>query len=285
MKMLVFGATGQVGWSLLRRAPADIQVEGVTRADVDLLKRDAAAAYIAAHDADVVVNAAAYTDVDRAETEPDLAFQINGVAPAEMAEACSSKGVAFIHLSTDYVFDGSGYAARRPNDPTQPVNSYGRSKLIGEQGVLKSSARSIILRTSWVFSGHGNNFLKTMLRLGMERDHLKIVADQIGGPTNAADIADAVFVMARRQVDGVGVYHYAGQPEVSWADFGRTIFECAGFNVRVEDIPSVCYPTPTRRPLNSRLDCSDVENVFGLVRPDWRSSLRADILEVLNGSA
>ena len=288
MKMLVFGATGQVGWSLTKRAPAGVFVHGVGRAQVDLLNGGAAAHFIASHEADVVVNAAAYTAVDLAESEEAHAFKINADAPAEMARACAARGVPFIHLSTDYVFDGSGHEPRRRNDPTGPLNVYGRSKLAGEGGVLAAGGRPIILRTSWVFSSHGNNFLKTMLRLGRERKSLRIVADQVGGPTNAADIADAIFAIAhatkaRTGVDGV--YHFAGRPEVSWANFARAIFEYAGLDVHVDDIPSASYPTPARRPMNSRLDCFDVEESFSIQCPDWRTSLRSTISEAIHGAA
>lgn len=273
MRCLVFGATGQVARELDRR-------DGVTTLDrdaADLTDPAACADRIGTGDWDAVINAAAYTAVDRAEEEEALATRINGDAPAAMAAAAAARDIPFLHISTDYVFDGGGSAPRAPADPVGPLGAYGRSKLAGERGVMAAGGRAAILRTSWVFSAHGANFVKTMLRLGATRDQLSVVADQVGGPTPAGDIASALLVMAGAMRDGQagGVYHFAGAPAVSWAAFARAIFDVAGLAVRVEDIPSRAYPTPAARPLNSRLDCSGSETDFGIVMPDWRAGLTA----------
>ncbi len=187
-----------------------------------------------------------------------------------------------LHLSTDYVFDGGGDRAWRPDEAAQPISAYGRGKLLGESRALASGARTVVLRSSWVFSAHGANFVKTMLRLGRERDQISVVSDQIGAPTPAAAVADALFTMAARMIDGApgGIYHLAGSPDVSWADFAREIMRQSGLDVSIADIPSAAYPTPARRPKNSRLDCATLERDFGLARPNWRDGLR-DVLEEL----
>jgi dTDP-4-dehydrorhamnose reductase len=271
VRILVFGETGQVARELARRAP----VTALGRDRADLSDPEACAAAILASDAEAVINAAAYTAVDRAETEEALATIVNGAAPSAMARAAAEKGVPFLHVSTDYVFDGSGESPWKPDDPTGPLGAYGRSKLAGEEGVRAAGGRHAILRTSWVFSAHGANFVRTMLRLGRERDALKIVDDQTGGPTAAADIAAALLTMARALHDGApgGTYHFAGAPDVTWAGFARGIFARAGLDVAVTGIPSSEYPTPARRPGNSRLDCSTLGIDFGIPRPEWSDSL------------
>jgi len=243
----------------------------------------ACANVIAAASCDIVINAAAHTAVDRAEDEEALATLINGDAPAAMARAAALKSVPFLHISTDYVFDGSGSTPWTPGDATGPLGAYGRSKLAGEAGVRAAGGSHAILRTAWVFSAHGNNFVRTMLRLSQTRDALNVVADQIGGPTAAGDIADTLWVMARafhRGQGRTGIYHFSGAPDVSWADFAREIFAVAGRDVTVADIPGSDYPTPAARPGNSRLDCRDTETYFGVRRPDWRASL-ADVMNEL----
>ena len=253
------------------------------RTEADLSDPHTCAARIADADADVVINAAAYTAVDRAETEPDLAMAINGTAPAAMARAAAARGLPFLHISTDYVFDGTGTAPWTPDMATGPLGSYGRSKLVGEQGVAAAGGRYAILRTSWVFSAQGSNFVKTMLRLGRERPVLRVVGDQIGGPTAAHDIAGALLRMATLLHQGApqgGIYHYAGAPDVTWADFAREILRQAGLKASVTDIPTAEYPTPARRPGNSRMDCASLEHAFGIRRPDWRAAL-ATVLDEL----
>lgn len=275
MRLLVIGRTGQLATELAGRAGPDLEITCLGREAADLTDPAACAALVAAATTDAVINAAAYTAVDRAESEEALALTVNGDAPGAMARAAAARGIPFLHVSTDYVFDGSGTRPWRPEDPVAPLGAYGRSKLEGEAQVRNAGGPHVILRTSWVFSAHGANFVKTMLRLGRERPRLTIVADQIGGPTAAGDIADALIAMARGLIADPaksGTYHFAGAPDVSWADFARHIFAQAGLGPEVVDIPSSAYPTPATRPANSRMDCTTLA-AFGLTRPDWRESL------------
>ncbi|WP_127112540.1 dTDP-4-dehydrorhamnose reductase [Shimia sediminis] len=272
MKVLVFGKTGQVATEL-QKFPG---VTALGRDQADLRDPKACALLISETDADAVINAAAYTAVDRAEEEPALAMLVNGTAPTQMAQAAAQRGIPFLHISTDYVFDGSGNEALATDAATTPINMYGRSKLEGENGVRAACGAHVILRTSWVFSAHGTNFVKTMLRLSETHRTLNLVADQIGGPTSAADIAATLVIMARHMISTQhmgGTYHYCGAPAVSWADFAREIFKQAQRDVRVHDIKTTEYPTAAQRPLNSRLDCSTLSDDFGIVQPDWKASL------------
>jgi dTDP-4-dehydrorhamnose reductase len=279
-RLLVFGRQGQVATELARRAPA---ATFLGHESVDFADPEAARAAVDAVLPDAVVNAAAYTAVDRAESEEALATAVNGTAPAAIAAACAAQGIPLVHISTDYVFDGTGTRAWRPDDRPAPLGAYGRSKLAGEEGVRGAGGPHAILRTSWVFSAHGANFVRTMLRLGAERERLSIVADQVGGPTPAADIAAACVAIAAALGEApgrTGTYHFAGAPDVSWAGFARAIFAAAGLAVAVEEIPSGGYPTPAPRPLNSRLDCAATEAAFGLPRPDWRAALAGVLAEL-----
>ena len=270
MKILVFGKTGQVASELQRQA----DVIPLDRTQADLSDPAACAAIVRNSDADVIINAAAYTAVDQAEANESLAITINAAASTEIAKAAATRGLPFLHISTDYVFDGLGNTARAPEEPTAPINAYGRSKLAGEQGVIAAGGTYAILRTSWVFSAHGANFVKTMLQLGKERSALNIVDDQIGGPTPAADIAATLLKMAEQlRHDNSGTYHYAGTPDVSWKDFATEIFLQASLPVEVSGIPTSSYPTPAERPLNSRLDCTAMQNMFGIPQPNWRAGL------------
>lgn len=285
MRILVFGKTGQLGSELACRATAGIRIAALGRDEADLSDPEGCAAAIGVHDVDAVINAAAGTAVDRLEEEEEAAELTNGEAPAAMARAAAAKGVPFLHVSTDYVFDGSGERPWKPDDEAGPLGAYGRTKLQGEKGVREAGGAHAILRTSWVFSAHGGNFVKTMLRLGKDGSKLDIVADQVGGPTSAADIADALLAMAaafHRGEGRSGTYHFSGAPDVSWADFAREIFAQAGRQVAVRDIPSSERPSPTKRPANSRLDCASLQADYGIIRPDWRKSL-ASVLRELDG--
>lgn len=279
MTILVFGKTGQVAQELAAYEESIC----VGRDVADLSDPAACADLVRAHSPKAVINAAAYTAVDKAEDEEDLATVINGAAPTAIAEACAALGIPFVHISTDYVFDGTGTAAWTADDPVAPPNAYGRSKLAGENGVVSSGAAYAILRTSWVVSAHGHNFVKTMLRLGAERDKLTIVADQIGAPTSAKAISRACMAVATQLLEDpqkAGIYHFQSSPYCSWADLARELFQFAKLPCVVEDIPSSAYPTPATRPLNSRLDCTSFEETFKIPRPDWKADLR-DILEDL----
>lgn len=279
MKLLVFGKTGQVARELQRLAPDAIYLG---RDQADLTDPATCTAAIAATDAQAILNTAAWTAVDKAETEEAAATLVNGAAPAAMARAAAARDIPFLHISTDYVFDGAGDQPFPPDHPTAPQNAYGRSKLAGELGVRAAGGPHLILRTSWVVSAHGANFVKTMLRLGAERDSLTVVADQIGGPTPAAAIAHALFTAAKAMTQGApgGTHHFSGHPDTSWTDFARAIMAEADLACRIEDIPSSAYPTPAKRPLNSRLDCTSLETAFGIPRPDWRRGLTAIVKEL-----
>ncbi len=280
MKVLVFGKTGQVARELAKIAP---EARFLSRQAADLGRPADCARIIAHSDADVVINAAAYTAVDQAESEPEIANIVNGSAPAEMAKAAAAKGIPFVHISTDYVFSGEGTEPWAPESPVNPQSVYGRSKRAGEAGVQAAGGVHVILRTSWVVSAHGQNFIKTMLRLAQTRDRLNVVADQTGGPTPAAAVAQAALAIANRLVHHggpSGVYHLSGTPDTSWAGFAREIFRQAGRGVTVRSIPSSAYPTAARRPLNSRLECATLARDFGIERPDWRDGLQ-DILRDL----
>lgn len=279
MTFLVFGETGQVASEL--GLLEDVVTLG--RATADLSVPEQCARLIRLHRPDAVINAAAYTAVDKAESEPKIAHVVNAVAPGEMAASCAGLGIPFVHISTDYVFDGSGHAPWKPDDPVAPLGVYGTSKRAGEEAILAIGGDAVILRTSWVFSSHGTNFVKTMLRLGRERDRLTIVADQIGGPTPARAIAAACHRIAKARTTGEGrpgIYHFSGQPDTNWADFAREIFALSRVDVAVENIPTSAYPTPARRPANSRLDCTSLTREFGIAQPDWRIGLRDTLIEL-----
>jgi len=272
MKILVFGKTGQVASELQAQA----EVTALSRDQADLTDPAACAAAIADHAPDVVINAAAWTAVDKAEEDEAQATVINGDAPGAMARECAARTIPLVHISTDYVFAGDGQTPWTPDDPTGPLGAYGRSKLAGERAIAEAGGQWAVLRTSWVFSAHGNNFLKTMLRLSETRDALSIVEDQIGGPTPADRIAEACLVMARAMVDDRskgGMHHFAGAPDTSWKGFAEEIFARAGREVAVTGIPTAAYPTPAQRPLNSRMDCSALKAQFGIDRPDWRGGI------------
>jgi dTDP-4-dehydrorhamnose reductase len=277
--ILVFGKTGQVATELQRLG----NVVALGRDQADLLDSQVCADAIRSHAPRAVINAAAYTAVDRAEEEEALATIINGDAPAAIAQACVELGIPLIHISTDYVFDGTGERPWQSDDPTDPQNAYGRSKLEGEIGIRNSGAVHAILRTSWVVSAHGANFVKTMLRLSDTRDALSVVTDQIGGPTPACDIAVASLKIAGQLIDDPsksGTYHFSGAPDASWAEFAYEIFAQAGKAMTVTPIPTAEYPTPAQRPLNSRMDCRKTEQVFDIARPDWREGLHVILNEI-----
>jgi len=270
---VVFGARGQVALALARQRDCI----ALGRSETDITCPEAVARAFETHAPSVVINAAAYTAVDAAESDVEAAQALNATAPGLIAQHCADLGIPMVHLSTDYVFDGTGTHPRLPDDPKGPLNAYGQSKLDGERAVRASGARHVILRTSWVFSEDGNNFVKTMLRLGAERDALNIVDDQIGGPTYAGDIAAACWRIADALKGGApgGTFHFTGAPDVSWAEFAQDIFAQAGLETRVAGIASEDYPTPAARPRNSRLDCKSLEDAFGISRPEWHQGVAA----------
>lgn len=286
MKLLVFGRSGQVAREMARRLPDAVSARFLGRDEADLSDPAACAEAVAAAQADAVINVAAFTAVDRAEADEAAAAVVNAKAPGAMARAAAARGVPFVHVSTDYVFDGAGSRPFAPGDPAAPLNAYGRTKLAGEDAVRAAGGVHLIVRASWVVSAHGANFVKTMLRLGREREALRVVADQIGGPTPAAALADALVAGGRALVAGAagGTHHFAGAPDTSWAGLARAIIAEAGLGCRIDDIATADWPTPARRPLNSRLDCSGFTAAFGIDRPDWRAGLR-DILHELGATS
>ncbi len=282
-RMVVTGREGQVVLSLLERGEHDgrFEVIALGRPEFDLSAPDTIEAALRQARPDVIVSAAAYTAVDQAESDEEAATVINGVAAGKIAEAAAALGVPVIHISTDYVFDGSKGGAYVETDPVAPIGAYGRSKLAGEQAVAAATPNHVILRTAWVYSPFGKNFLKTMLKLAETRDSLNVVDDQVGNPTSALDIADAVLTVAANLLDSDdpalrGTFHTTGTGEGSWADFAIEIFarsaDVKGPTAEVGRIPSSAYPTPAKRPANSRLDCSLLEERHGARLPDWKQS-------------
>ena len=282
MRIVVTGREGQVARALRAMAGDDLDIVALGRPDLDLARPDGLAAALRAAQPDILVSAAAYTMVDKAEEEEALATTINGAAPGALAAAAAELGAPMIHLSTDYVFDGTKRAPYVESDPVAPVNAYGRSKLVGERAVAAAGGDHAILRTSWVYDGQGKNFLTTMLRLAATREELGVVADQAGAPSYAPDIAAAIVAVARnlkasRSPDLRGVFHMTGGGETDWAGFAREIFRLSaaagGVSARVRGIATADYPTPARRPANSRLNCDRLAARHGVRLPDWRDAL------------
>ncbi|MEX6509168.1 dTDP-4-dehydrorhamnose reductase [Jiella sp. M17.18] len=286
--ILLAGAKGQLGIEVERAVrEAGISLAAFDRSSLDITDRAAVMAVVRASGARVVVNAAAYTAVDKAESEREAAFAVNRDGAAHLAEAAADAGAAIIHVSTDYVFDGSKTGAYGEDDAVAPLGVYGESKLAGEAAVHRLCGEHVILRTAWVYSRHGQNFVKTMLRLARERDALRIVADQKGSPTAAGDIADAIVAIARLHLAGAmptggfGTFHAAGGGVTSWCDFAREIFRLSKpFLPRVPTVTPITtadYPTPARRPANSQLDCAKLKAVHGIALRPWQAAL-ADVL-------
>ena len=292
MKLLVLGAGGQVGHELRRLGwPSGCAVAAFDRAGVDITQREAVFAAVARERPALVVNAAAYTAVDRAESEADAAWAANRTGPANLAAACAEAGIPLIHISTDYVFDGTKTGPYREDDPVAPLGVYGQSKEAGDRAVREALPEHVILRTAWVYGAHGHNFVKTMLRLASERPTLRVVADQTGSPTSAADIAAAIAAIGQRIAAGNrrwGTYHFAGGGAVTWHGFAEAIFELAapwrGPPPRVEAIATADYPTPASRPANSVLDCTKIGEAFGIVPRPWREALADVIREIYTGA-
>ena len=289
MSILLLGKDGQVGWQLQRSLAPHGQVIAYGRIECDMADLDRVRSVVRQIKPSVIVNASAYTAVDRAESEPELARRINAEAPGVLAEETAALGALLVHYSTDYVYDGCKSAAYAETDLTSPQSVYGRTKLAGEEAIRSVGGKSLIFRTSWVFGARGGNFVKTILRLAREKDALNVVDDQIGSPTPAAMIATvtgvALAMLRRGQLLEKGenrLYHLAAARPVSWYEFARTIVDLAGqapgFDLRLKSeaikaITTAEYPTPARRPTNSRLDCSRLEADFGLQMPDWQPYL------------
>jgi len=291
MRVVVTGREGQVASALAERARDDIEIVRLGRSELDLAgPPDAIVSAIGQARPELVVSAAAYTQVDKAETEPDLAFATNERGAGAVARAARELGVPIVHLSTDYVFDGLKSAPYVEADSTRPTGVYGASKLAGEHAVLEENADSVVLRTAWVYSPFGSNFVKTMLRLAADRDEVAVVADQRGNPTNALDIADGIIAVARNLATSDdpelrGVFHMAGSGDASWAELAEATFAASaargGPSAAVRRIDAAEYPTAARRPENSRLDCGKLARVHGITLPDWHNALERVVSRLL----
>jgi dTDP-4-dehydrorhamnose reductase len=292
-RVLLLGAGGQLGLQLARRLSERVELTALTRAQLDFSDADAIRTAIRNAQPEIVVNAAAYTAVDRAESEPELARQVNTIAPGAIAEELRKTKGWLVHYSTDYVFDGAGTEPWRETDATGPLSVYGRTKLDGELAIAATGCRHVILRTSWVYAAEGRNFLHTMLRLGRERDRLQIVDDQIGAPTTAEALAEATReVLQQLAVTGddtsaSGVYHLTCGGATSWCGFARAIFERFASRQKAPEVAPIsteAYPTPARRPRNSRLCCDKFAGQFGFRMPEWQEALNDVAREMLSGS-
>lgn len=296
MKVLITGAAGQVGVSLVRSAPSWVELTALGSGKLDISDEAAVKATLGRLQPELIINAAAYTAVDRAETDTQRAFEVNGLAPAYLGAAASDLGIPVFHISTDYVFSGKAETPYDENAVPDPQTAYGRGKLAGELGLASQCADHLILRTSWVFSAEGSNFVKTMLRLGRERPQLKVVADQIGGPTPASAIAEALWRLAARWNEmgstsfEWGTYHFSGAPSVSWHGFASDIMrqaQATGTLAKppvVEAITTLDFPTPAQRPAYSVLDCSRLLAKHGIEQPDWRKGM-IEVLHELAGES
>lgn len=298
-KILVFGKNGQVGQEI-RNLVGQTDQSGkiwvfAAREDVDLTDADSLARYLEAQTPDAIINASAYTAVDKAESDSDAAFAVNAKAPEVMAICAKKQGIPFIHISTDYVFDGMKSSPYVEDDAVNPLGVYGASKAEGEKAVMATGANAVILRTSWVYAVIGKSFLHTMLKFGQERDSMRVVNDQIGAPTNARDIAKTLLdvldqmLAAPQDTSKAGLYHMTARGYTSWHGFAAFIFEKAkahGLKTPhvLDAIPASEYPTPAKRPSNSRLDCTKLEQVFGIVLPQWEESAGSCLDEILEST-
>ena len=290
--ILLTGAGGQLGWEVARRVQAPLTVRAMSHAQLDITDREKVLATVAAVVPRVVVNAAAYTAVDDAEANASAAYAVNRDGPAYLAEACARHDLPLIHVSTDYVFDGSKTAPYTEDDSTAPLGVYGESKRGGELVVREGCARHVILRTAWVHGVHGRNFVKTILRLGREQDVLRIVDDQYGGPTFAGDLANAVIAVARRMVDGtspsngIGTFHCTGSGVTTWCGLARRVFDIIAPKIgkmpEIAAITTAEYPTRARRPVNSLLDCGKLARTYGVVLRPWEEALAEMLVETLD---
>jgi dTDP-4-dehydrorhamnose reductase len=294
MTILIFGAGGQLGYELMRQGKArQLDVQGVDFPETDITVIKHLKTVFAEYQPELVINAAAYTDVDSAESEIQLASAVNRDGPANIARQSVEDKVPLIHISTDYVFNGTKGAPYRETDPTSPTGVYGRSKAEGEMALRSVIHDHIILRTAWLYGSHGRNFVKTIVKLAREKEEIRVVSDQYGSPTSAADLAEAILTISDVIILGAkirwGTYHYCGQGVTSWYEFARTIVEfCRHYeNVktdRVEPIKTSDYPTAARRPAYSALQCDLIEQNFGISTRPWRSSLEKTIHKILSGS-
>jgi len=285
-KILVTGSNGQLGTELrmLSNQYSQYQFVFFDRSIWPIENESLSKKIFEEHHPDYLINAAAYTAVDKAEQEVEIANQINGQAVGQLAALCKEFHTKFIHVSTDYVFDGNASSPLKESDKVDPLNAYGASKLLGEELCLQSNPDSIIIRTSWVYSSFGKNFVKTMLRLMAERDSLNVVADQIGSPTYAADLAEAIMQIIAHQNWQAGMYNYSNEGVISWADFAKEIASHAGLTCTVNSITTTQYPTPAKRPKYSVLDKTKIQQAYNIQLKDWKASLQK-CLQILQREA
>ena len=267
-KILITGAKGQLGTELSHLLPNAVLTDV---AELDITDLSAVRNFVSQHKIGTIINCAAYTAVDKAEDDVPAANMINVIGPENLAKT----GCKIIHISTDYVFDGRGYKPYTPDDETNPVSVYGKTKRAGELGVLKNATEAVIIRTAWLYSPYGNNFVKTMRRLGAERETLNVVADQVGSPTYAADLAGAIVqILPHITKDTTGIYHYTNEGVCSWYDFATAVMAESGLKCRVNPIPTSAYPTRATRPFYSVLDKTKIKETFGIQIPHWQDALR-----------
>ena len=277
-QILVTGKNGQLGWEIMQLADEYSQYDFIfpDKTELDLSNPSSIKEAVQKYQPDYFINCGAYTAVDKAETEQDLAYQVNALAPGIIAEACNKIGAVLITISTDYVFNGKGTKPYKPDEATDPVNYYGYSKQVGEQLALMNNASTIVIRTSWVYSTHGNNFVKTMLRLMKERDSLNVVADQIGSPTYAFDLAKAILQIVNDVKNGnrhFGLFHFSNIGVTNWYDFAKAIRDEADLSCAINPIASSEYPTPAKRPAYSVMDTAKIQDLYGIVIRSWRTAL------------
>lgn len=276
MKVLITGKGGQLAQifeNILKSFP-DLKAHFYSEEELDITSQDNISSVFAKNKYDYCINCAAYTAVDRAEQDKATAFSVNATGVENLAKACAEHHTTLIHISTDFVFDGTKKKPYLEDDSAVPISVYGHSKLMGEHHIQSHLKNYFIIRTSWLYSEFGNNFVKTMIRLGKDRDELKVVDDQMGSPTYALDLAKFIFHIIENDICTYGVYHYSNEGEISWFDFAKKIFEMTDLNVNLEPIPTKEYPTPAKRPAYSVMDKSKVKDITGVHVPYWEDSLK-----------
>jgi len=282
-RILITGANGQLGQSIAEMSKNHKQIECffVTRNELDITNEDLVNHYFDDKSFDFVINCAAYTAVDKAEDDQENAFLVNAKATEFLAKISNAKNIPFIHVSTDYVFDGTESVPRLETDQTNPIGVYGQTKLDGENLALGNNPKTIILRTAWVYSRFGNNFVKTMLRLFNDKDSISVVADQIGSPTNAIDLANAILEIVSKDELVYGIYNYSNEGECSWFEFAQKIKEFSGSSIEINPVPTSAYPTKAKRPAYSLLDKSKIKEVYQLEIPTWEDSLKEELKHLI----
>lgn len=276
LRILVTGVNGQLGSELkdLLANEKTFDVNYLSRAELALEKTEEIKSILSRFQPELIIHSAAYTAVDKAETETELADKVNHLASKEIANYCNSNDCKLISISTDYVFDGNSSVALKENAPVDPINIYGKTKLMGEKVIQKVCPNAIIIRTSWVYSSYGNNFVKTMIRLMNEREEISVINDQIGSPTYARDLAKAILKIFKSDTWVGGIYHYSNDGEISWYDFAEEIKLIKGYNTKINPIPTSSYPTPAKRPKFSLLDTTKIQDTYNVDVPYWKDSLK-----------